>query len=79
MGNIIGWILIVPSIFLVAWGIAELLKLAFSQGCGFGLLCLIFPVLFIAFLGNEKGQKAWGSLSLGIILLFIGWLMTGGT
>ncbi len=79
MENAIGWILIVLSIFFVARGVAELLKLAFSRGGLVVLLCLIFPILLLVYLEDERGRKAWGSVSLGLILMVIGWVMTSGT
>ena len=58
--------MIVGAVF-GGWGIADLLKLAFSRGFGIGIVCLIFPFLFLGFLGTEEGLKAWGKISLGFI------------
>lgn len=75
MENSASWISMICGglgMLLIILGIVWLYALAFSRGIGPALLCIVIPIALFAFITDEQGQKAWGSIAIGAILAFIG-------
>lgn len=67
-------ILTLVSLLLAVGGVFALFVVAVRRSPKLAIICLIFPICFLALLDSDDGRKAWGILSLGLLLASVGTL-----
>jgi len=60
---------------IVAICILWLYGIAFTKGWQFALASILIPVTLVILIGDEQGQKAWGGVVLGVVLMVIGFFI----